>query len=139
MVEVIANDDAQDADTAAMGDPRSRGWPGCRPSSGGSPVPWLVTLPITGEAGVLQVSPTITSMTFHGRDDNLFRINRTTRDNARDYAKVTTGRGLRKFAVAVTLRNRSFTNCWLAEFRVALQSAGAEVVAAVPYELSSGP
>lgn len=46
-------------------------------------------VPITGKAGIFQVSPTITSMAFHGKDDNLFRINRTTRDNAQDYAKVT--------------------------------------------------
>jgi branched-chain amino acid transport system substrate-binding protein len=134
MVEVIAKDDAQDADTAARAtrDLVAAGVPAIIGPFTSSMA--LVTLPITGEAGVLQVSPTITSMTFHGRDDNLFRINRTTRDNARDYAKVMTGRGLRKFAVAYDLRNRSFTESWLAEFRVALQSAGAEVVAAVPYE-----
>lgn len=134
MVEVIAKDDAQDADTAARAtrDLVAAGVPAIIGPFTSSMA--LVTLPIAGEAGVLQVSPTITSMTFHGRDDNLFRINRTTRDNARDYAKVMTGRGLRKFAVAYDLRNRSFTESWLAEFRVALQSAGAEVVAAVPYE-----
>ena len=29
-----------------------------------------------------QISPTITAMEFLGKDDNLYRINRTTRDNA---------------------------------------------------------
>ena len=65
-------------------------------------------VPITGEAGIFQVSPTITAMDFHGKDDNLFRINRTTRDNAGDYAKVIHGRGQRHVAVAYDLRNRAF-------------------------------
>lgn len=46
-----------------------------------------VIVPILGQAGIFEVSPTITSMSFHGQDGNLFRINRTTRDNARDYAR----------------------------------------------------
>ena len=40
-----------------------------------------VIVPITGQAGIFQISPTITAMEFLGKDDNLYRINRTTRDN----------------------------------------------------------
>ncbi len=53
-------------------------------------------VPIAGKAGIFEVSPTITSMDFYGKDDNLFRINRTTRDNAVDYAKFLTGQVLKK-------------------------------------------
>jgi branched-chain amino acid transport system substrate-binding protein len=93
-----------------------------------------VIVPITGKAGIFQISPTITSMAFYGKDDNLFRINRTTRDNARDYAKVLTGRGQRNIAVAYDTRNRSFTESWLNEFRQAVTENGARLAVAVPYE-----
>ena len=93
-----------------------------------------VIVPITGKAGVFQISPTITSMAFYGKDDNLFRINRTTRDNAQDYAKVMVGLGQRKIAVAYDTRNRNFTESWLNEFRTAIATEKAAVAVAVPYE-----
>lgn len=92
-----------------------------------------VIVPITGAAGIFQVSPTITSMAFYGKDDNLFRINRTTRDNARDYAQEMVGMGQQRIAVAYDLRNKNFTESWLTEFRGAVQALGAQVVAQVPY------
>ena len=91
-------------------------------------------VPITGQAGIFQVSPTITSMAFYGKDDNLFRINRMTRDNASDYARVMTGLGQRRIAVAYDTRNRNFTESWLGEFRTAVTRHQASVVAEVPYE-----
>lgn len=91
-------------------------------------------VPITGAAGIFEVSPTITSMSFYGKDDNLFRINRTTRDNARDYARIMMERGQRRVAVAYDLRNRSFTESWLKEFKAALEEGGAPLVVAVPYD-----
>lgn len=96
-----------------------------------------VIVPITGKAGILEVSPTITSMAFYGQDDNLVRINRTTRDNAQDYARTMIQRGQKHFAVAYDMRNKNFTESWLSEFRQAVQQNGAEIVTAVPYV--SGP
>jgi branched-chain amino acid transport system substrate-binding protein len=92
-----------------------------------------VIVPITGAAGIFQVSPTITSMDFYGKDDNLFRINRTTRDNARDYAQVMVGMGQKRVAVAYDTRNKNFTESWLTEFRTAANALGAELAAEVPY------
>jgi branched-chain amino acid transport system substrate-binding protein len=92
-----------------------------------------VIVPITGAAGIFQVSPTITSMDFYGKDDNLFRINRTTRDNARDYAQVMVGKGQKRVAVAYDTRNKNFTESWLTEFRTAANALGAELAAEVPY------
>ena len=93
MVELVARDDAQNRETAAQSaqalvDARVEAVIG--PFTSGMAE---VIVPITGKAGIFQVSPTITSMAFYGKDDNLFRINRTTRDNARDYAKVRLVRG----------------------------------------------
>ncbi|MDO9026186.1 ABC transporter substrate-binding protein [Zwartia sp.] len=96
-----------------------------------------IIVPIAGKAGIFEVSPTITSMDFYGKDDNLFRINRTTRDNAIDYAKFLTAQGIKQIAVAYDLRNRNFTESWLTEFKMALNSQGGHVVAAIPYESGS--
>ena len=95
-----------------------------------------VIVPVLGEAGIFEVSPTITSMAFYGKDDNLFRINRTTRDNAGDYARILVGRGQRHIAVAYDLRNRNFTESWLNEFRQATSALGTQLAAVVPYESS---
>lgn len=96
-----------------------------------------VIVPIAGKAGIFEVSPTITSMDFYGKDDNLFRINRTTRDNAIDYAKFLVNQGTKQISVAYDLRNKNFTESWLSEFRTALQSQGGQVVSAIPYESGS--
>jgi branched-chain amino acid transport system substrate-binding protein len=136
MVELIAKDDAQNRETAAQS---SRELVAAKveavigPFTSGMAE---VIVPITGAAGIFQVSPTITSMAFYGKDDNLFRINRTTRDNARDYAKVMVQRGQKRIAVAYDLRNRNFTESWLREFQEAVATLGAAVVAPVPYESS---
>lgn len=134
MVELVVRDDAQNRDTAAQSaqslvDAKVEAVIG--PFTSGMAE---VIVPITGKAGIFQVSPTITSMAFYGKDDNLFRINRTTRDNARDYAKVMVARGQKRIAVAYDMRNRNFTESWLREFQGAVDALGAEVVAPVPYE-----
>lgn len=137
MVELVSRDDAQDRVTAA----RSAGelvGAGVEaiigPFTSGMAE---VIVPITAKAGIFEISPTVTSMNFYGRDDNLFRINRTTRDNAGDYARVIHGRGQRHVAVAYDTRNRNFSESWLAEFRSAFVAQGGEVAVAVPYESSS--
>lgn len=91
------------------------------------------TVPITGASGIFQISPTVTAMQFYGKDDNFFRINRTTRDNAREYAEVIAGRGQRKIAVAYDIGNKSFTESWLDEFRTFVSAQGGEILVAVPF------
>ncbi len=134
MVELISRDDAQDKVVAARA-AQELVAAGVQavigPFTSGMAA---VIVPITGEAGIFQISPTITSMDFYGKDDNLFRINRTTRDNAREYAQVMIKRGQRNIAVAYDTRNRNFTESWLKEFKAAVQEAGAQLATAVPYE-----
>ena len=134
MVELISRDDAQNQETAAKAASELvaanvEAVIGPFTSSMAE-----VIVPVTGRAGILEVSPTITSMTFYGRDDNLIRINRTTRDNARDYARVLLDRGHKRIAVAYDTRNRNFTESWLQEFSAAIIASGAKVSAAIPYE-----
>ena len=136
LVELISRDDAQNKDTAAKSAgelvaAKVEAVIGPFTSSMAE-----VIVPITGQANIFQISPTITSMAFYGKDDNLFRINRTTRDNATDYARVMVGRGQRRIAIAYDLRNRSFTESWLKEFRAAITASGATLAVEVPYESS---
>jgi branched-chain amino acid transport system substrate-binding protein len=137
LVELISRDDGQNRDTAARSaaelvTAQVEAVVGPFTSSMAE-----VIVPITGQAGIFEVSPTVTSMDFYGKDDNLFRINRTTRDNARDYARVLIARGQQRVAVAYDLRNRNFTESWLKEFRATVEAQGYQLAAEVPYE--SGP
>ena len=134
MVELVTRDDAQDKANAAKAaqelvDAKVEAVIGPFTSSMAA-----VIVPVTGAGGVFEISPTITSMAFYGKDDNLFRINRTTRDNARDYAAVLARRGQRQIAIAYDLRNRNFTESWLREFEAAAQEVGVQVAVSVAYE-----
>lgn len=136
MVELVSRDDAQNKETAAHSSAdlvaaKVEAVIGPFTSSMAE-----VIVPVTGKAGIFQISPTITSMAFYGKDDNLYRINRTTRDNARDYATVMIGRGQRHIAVAYDTRNKNFTESWLREFRTVIEEKGDKLAAEVAYESS---
>ena len=77
-------------------------------------------LPQADQAGIVLLSPVITSMQFVGKDDMLIRLNRSTRDNAGDYAQQLIGRGISRLAVALDVRNRAFSASWLDELRARL-------------------
>lgn len=93
-----------------------------------------IVQPLVEAAGVVEISPTASAMTLHGKDDLLFRINWTTRDNGRNYARHCHRRGLRRVAVAVNDNNRVFAQSWLEEFRSAFLALGGEVVAAPVFD-----
>ncbi len=94
--------------------------------------------PVVEAAGVLLISPTASAVKFHGKDDNLFRINATTRDNGRHYAEHYYARGIRRIAVAVNQNNRAFSESWLQEFRRAYEAVGGTVLIA-PFFDSNAP
>lgn len=97
-----------------------------------------VIQPVTEAAGVLLLSPTASAVKFHGKDDHLFRINATTRDNGRNYAEHYHARGIRRIAVAVNQNNRAFSESWLTEFRRSYEAIGGQVLSA-PFFDSSAP
>lgn len=138
LVELIARDDAQNVETAARSanelvEAKVEAIIG--PFTSGMAE---VIVPISGKAGIFEISPTITSMSFYGKDDHLFRINRTTRDNANDYARVMAGKGLRNIAIAYDVRNRNFSESWLREFRTAAIAHDTSIAATIPYESAAG-
>ena len=89
-------------------------------------------LPTVEKAQVLLVSPSASAVKFHGKDDMLFRINWTTRDNGRNYAEHYFKQGIRRIGAAVNENNRSFSESWLQEFRTAYEALGGSIVTA-PY------
>lgn len=91
-------------------------------------------LPVFNRSRVLLISPTITGMDFYGKDDFMVRMNRTTRDNARDYARELYARGQRRVVAAMDTRNRAFTESWYNEFHDAMTKLGADPPAKVEYE-----
>lgn len=96
----------------------------------------MAMVPIFNKAGILVISPTISSIDLYGKDDFLVRMNRTTRDNAHDYAHMLYGRGQKHIALAVDMRNRAFTESWYNEFQKAMTQLAGARVERVDYESS---
>jgi len=96
-----------------------------------------VILPIFEKARVLLVSPSASAVKFHGRDDMLFRINWTTRDNGRHYATHYFQKGIRRISIAVNENNRSFSESWLMEFQTAYEALGGVVLVASYFDSGS--
>lgn len=134
LVEIVARDDRNDRQAAAAAAEElvaAHVVAVIGPFSSGIAA---AVMPVLEPAAVLTISPTITSMDFVGRDDHLVRINRTTRDNARDYAMLLARRGQKRIAVAYDLRNRAFSESWLGEFRAAAAALGTPPVGEVGFE-----
>ncbi len=93
-----------------------------------------VLVPLADAAGLVMLSPTVTSLDFYGKDDYLFRLHRTTRDNAGDCARLLVRRNQRRVVVAYDLSNRRYSTSWLAEFSQTLRTLGGEVLLAEPMQ-----
>lgn len=93
-------------------------------------------VPIFEQASILAISPTISGLDFYGKDDCLVRINRTTRDNTRDYAQMLYNRGQKHLAIAMDTRNRVFAESWYKEFQTAMDRFEGTTVEKVDYESS---
>ena len=84
---------------------------------------------------VLLFTPTSSALHLAGKDDYLFRLNTTTRDNAESYgAFMVERRGYQRIAAVVDQVNASFTDSWMEWFRRACAERGAELVVELPYD-----
>ncbi|MHB1373357.1 MAG: ABC transporter substrate-binding protein [Thauera sp.] len=95
-------------------------------------------LPLAEGAGMVLLSPVITSMRFVGKDDMLIRLNRSTRDNANNYAHTLIGRGVRRLAVALDVSNRAFSESWLTELRAIYPELGGTITNVVEFQSAAG-
>mgnify|MGYP000893303060 CR=1 FL=1 len=94
-------------------------------------------LPVVERAKVLLISPTASAIEFHGKDDMLFRINTTTRDNGHHYAAHYFQKGIRRLSIAVNENNRAFSESWLKEFRAAYEALGGAILATTLFDSGS--
>lgn len=94
-------------------------------------------LPELNRLGIVAISPTASSLDFVDIEDYLFRINWSTRDNARIYAKHYYDMGIRRVAAAIDANNRVFSESWLTEFKTAFEALGAVTVNADLFDANS--
>ncbi len=95
----------------------------------------IAVVPIANEAGVLMVSPTVTTEALTGIDDQFFRVSSSTRVYASRNAgyQIKTHR-MRHITAAYDVGNRSYTENWLNSFRDAFRQGGGEILASVGFE-----
>ncbi len=86
-------------------------------------------LPVASRAGLVVVSPTVTSSLLAGRDDVLFRVAPTVETSTRRSAAFEYGRGVRRAALVYDLSNRAYSADWVEHFRGDFTALGGEVVA----------
>lgn len=94
-------------------------------------------LPTLSASGTVLLTPSASAVKFHGQDDLLFRINLTTRDNGRNYARHVHRRGIHRVAAAMNVNNLAFSESWLTEFDIAYRALGGEVLAVEGFDSQS--
>lgn len=84
---------------------------------------------VTEDAKTLVFTPTASSFKYVGKDDYLFRLNSSTRDNTEDYAAfMTERRAYKRVSIAADSQNKSFSESWLEEFRRAYGARGGTIL-----------
>jgi branched-chain amino acid transport system substrate-binding protein len=87
--------------------------------------------PLAAAAGIPVVSPNLAIPTPHG--GGLFRLNRTSQQNAQAYARQLTQQGQRRITVVSELSSEEFVLSWLGHFQSALVPFGAQLGHQVRY------
>ncbi len=86
-------------------------------------------LPVATRAGLLMVSPTITSSLLAGKDDILFKVVPSVETSTRRSAAFEYARGIRRAAIVNELSNRAYSADWSEHFRRDFTALGGAVVA----------
>lgn len=86
-------------------------------------------LPAVERAGIVTVSPTVTTTILSGKDDLFFKVAPPIAENTRISAKHLFGRGARRLAIAYDLSNRAFSADWAVQYRQDFSALGGLVVA----------
>jgi len=93
-------------------------------------------VPVINEARIVSISPTVSSLAFAGQDDYFYRVGSSTRQYGAAYADYLEKAGLKRIAITLDQRNAIFSESWTAEFRMAHEARGGEVVAAISFDAS---
>lgn len=139
MIELIVRDDGQEKNQAALA---AQELITLHPDIVIGPVTSsmaVVIVPMMDKAGQVIISPTVASTVFYGKDDNFFRVNRTSREAAQDHAGVLFGRGSRRVALAFDASNLPYSDTWLKEFAAEFTKLGGVVSATEGFDSSASP
>lgn len=98
-----------------------------------------IVVPMMNQVGQVIISPTVASTDFHGKDDNFFRVNRTTREAAEHHAEVLFGRDVRRVGMAFDASNSPYSNTWVAAFRQRFEQLGGKVTRTSQFESTKTP
>ncbi len=88
----------------------------------------MAMLPIINELDIVTISPTVSAAEFAGFRDNLFRMNTTTQQNARAYARRNIDIGLKRVSIALDGQNQAFTESWFREFLLEFDQLDGRVI-----------
>lgn len=91
----------------------------------------IAILPMINELDIVTISPTVSAAEFSGFHDNLFRMNATTRENARAYARHNLEHNRTRVASALDGENEVFSDSWHREFLLEFDQLGGRVVSKV--------
>jgi branched-chain amino acid transport system substrate-binding protein len=98
-----------------------------------------VTVPLANQAGVLMVSPTVTSAALTGLDDQFFRVVSSVQDYARkSVAFHHKHHPWKRFAVILDDGNQDYSRGWLTHFEQALSAHGGQLVSTQGYVFERG-
>ena len=95
-------------------------------------------VPVINEAGVVAITPTVSSLAFVGQNDHFYRIGSSTRQYAEAYAQYCIDAGIRKVSTALDGSNALFSSSWNDEFKKAFTELGGTVVVSFPFDNSVG-
>lgn len=133
MLELLPRDDGQDPDQARAA---VKSFLADRVVAVVGPVTSAMAqavLPASTEAGLVMISPTVSSSALMGHDDALFMVLPSTRQNARQAAHYHASRGLRRVVAFYDTRNSAYTEDWLKHYREASVGYGTRLVQVVPF------
>lgn len=92
-------------------------------------------LPVATAAGIVVLSPTVTTTAMTGKDDFFLRLLADTRMYAQMSAEFNfTRNGVRRVAAVFDTRNRAYTESWLSAFRKSFTDLDGAIVAEIPFE-----
>lgn len=96
-------------------------------------------VPLANQAGLLLVSPTVTSPYLSGLDDQFFRVVSSVQDYARKSVDYHARHGpWKRYAVILDDGNKDYTRGWLAHFEEALRAQGGELLSTQAYQYEPG-
>lgn len=93
-------------------------------------------LPQARQHGLLLLSPTLTVQSLAGQNDLLFRLNRSTRQNAAAYAWLMQHQGWQRVTLVCDDSNGPYAAAWAQDFRQAFEAQGGTLNPTLGYQAS---